>query len=791
MVGKKLLGVLMSLSLVLGSAGSYGRVIPGVNTSNPTTAIESSEELNNGTVDLAIANDEKLIEMLKKSGKISKDATPAEAEKVLRDYLKSLEKDAKSNPSKLSSAEVKGLKQYKEEAVKKGLLDGSASKNTTKSVSSKDYNGKVTKDKALVLLIEFPDLPHNSLTEKDTDMHYADYSRQHYADMIFSKTGYAGPHGENLMSFKQFYDQQSGGSYDIEGNVLGWYKAENSAKYYGADSADGSNHNVKVRDLIKEVLQDAAKDANLADYDLKDPYDLDNDGDINEPDGIIDHLMVIHSGMGQEAGGGAIGEDSIWSHSSKVYSVQNGNAVPWKIPNTTMSAFPYTIMPEDGAAGVFCHEFGHDLGLPDEYDTQYTGAGEPIEYWSIMSSGSWAGKIPGTEPTGFSPYGKQYFQKTYGGNWQSVKTIDSNDITSKGISFVLDQASLKGNNADAIKVTLPKKVTVVNVPTSGTHSYFSGKGDEIDHSMVTSLDLTSIKAAKLTFKTWYDIEKDFDYASVKVKAADETAFTSIAGNITTTENPNEQNPGNGITGSSNGKWVDAEFDLSKYAGKKIDLQFDYWTDAGATYPGFYVDDIKVVGDGNDLLTDDVEGTPKFTLNGFASNDGKNYTDQYYMLEWRNHTGADAGLANIKRGASLMSFDPGLLVWYVDDSYTDNWTGPEANGGHPGNGYLGLVDADQTINKWSDGVIGATRYQMHDAAFSLRNSQKMFLDYTDTSTPRTMTDNNTFMHPFFDDSRNYLNSELPDAGRNIPKLGLKVYVTSEAKDRSSASIVIKK
>ncbi|MCZ8486632.1 immune inhibitor A [Vibrio lentus] len=35
--------------------------------------------------------------------------------------------------------------------------------------------------------------------------------------------------------------------------------------------------------------------------------------------------------------------------------------------------------------------YGHDLG-PDEYDTQYTGKGEPVSYWSIMSSGSWAGQ---------------------------------------------------------------------------------------------------------------------------------------------------------------------------------------------------------------------------------------------------------------------------------------------------------------------------------------------------------------------------------------------------------------
>ena len=160
---------------------------------------------------------------------------------------------------------------------------------------------------------------------------------------------------------------------------------------------------------------DASKDVNLADYDLKDPYDLDGDGDLNEPDGIIDHLMVIHSGMGQEAGGGSIGTDAIWSHSGKVTEMVNGYSGPWKIPGTNMSAYPYTVMPEDGAAGVFVHEFGHDLGLPDEYDTEYSGQGEPICYWSIMSSGSWAGTIPGTEPVGFSPYAKQFFQKTYGG----------------------------------------------------------------------------------------------------------------------------------------------------------------------------------------------------------------------------------------------------------------------------------------------------------------------------------------------------------------------------------------
>jgi immune inhibitor A len=38
-------------------------------------------------IDLGIANDERLIEMLKKNGTIAKNATPAEAEKALQKFL--------------------------------------------------------------------------------------------------------------------------------------------------------------------------------------------------------------------------------------------------------------------------------------------------------------------------------------------------------------------------------------------------------------------------------------------------------------------------------------------------------------------------------------------------------------------------------------------------------------------------------------------------------------------------------------------------------------------------------
>ncbi len=181
-----------------------------------------------------------------------------------------------------------------------------------------------------------------------------------------------------------------------------------------------------------EALEKAAQDPSidLSDYDTWDREDYDGDGVYDEPDGIIDHLMVIHAGVGEEAGGGSLGGDAIWSHRSSLGLV----AVPGAESDSDrfdglLAADDYTIEPEDGAAGVFAHEYGHDLGLPDEYDTNYTGEGEAIGYWSLMASGSWAGDVPGTEPPGISPYSRQMLQELHGGNWLSGTTLDASGIT--------------------------------------------------------------------------------------------------------------------------------------------------------------------------------------------------------------------------------------------------------------------------------------------------------------------------------------------------------------------------
>jgi len=787
---KKVLSLALASSMLLSSFGFAAEAPESnfldLNSEHKVQAYRGS------SFDLGIANDEKLIEMLKDEGKISKNATLEEAEKALNKYLKSKAESTKKRDNQVKGIDkvIPGAKNlnngtFNGKGVKKGHVED------LDSLEKESYNGNVRKDKVLVLAIDFPDYENGSITKEETDMWYEDYPNEHFQNMIFGKDGYKGPNGETLVSMRQYYEEQSGGSYTVDGTVAGWYTADHPAAYYGGNypTPDGSDH--RPRELVFEALTKAGQDPNidLSEYDVWDRDDYDGDGVYNEPDGIIDHLMVIHAGVGEEAGGGKLGGDAIWSHR---WNLGNLVAVPGGTSNSDrfgglLGAYDYTIEPEDGAAGVFAHEYGHDLGLPDEYDTQYTGEGEPVGYWSLMSSGSWAGDIPGTEPTGMSPYAKEFLQAVHGGNWLSGTTIEVDEITSKGVEAVLDQASSKGVNNDVVRINLPDKESTVNTPAGGEYEYFSGRGDEIDNKMVTSVDLSGVKEASLNYDVWYNIESNWDFGMVQISTDDGETWTSLetpntVSDIVEDGYPEIKENVPGYTGNSNG-WLNESLDLSDYAGQKVKIQFRYMTDWGTNLDGLYVDNINVTADGTDIFSDDAESDTLFTLEGFSKDTGKSYSNHYYLVEWRTHTGVDEGLSNIRRGDSLMSFDPGMLVWYVDNSYDNNWTGA-----HPGEGFLGIVDADQRGNEWSDKSIGSTRYQIHDAAFSTEKSSKMFLDYTDLLGV-TMKDNYTKANALFDDSNDYSNPDLVDAGRNISNYGLKIRVVGKSKDNSVGKILL--
>ncbi|MEH7373570.1 immune inhibitor A domain-containing protein [Neobacillus drentensis] len=788
---------IMAGTLFAGFPGNYASTSGGVLAKSPTTNSHSY-----GSLDLSVVNEDKLLDALIKRGVISKGASTAEKQKALHKYLELKGKEDKVKTADPLAAKVKAgdaEKQRKFKDFNKGLLKGNGNKNgqlkgNPDPVQEGPSPGIQKKGKLLTLTVEYSDLEHNQLTSKETDNYYKDYNLEHYEDMIFGDKGqYKGPNGEDQISQKEYYLEQSGGTYTIEGKAYGWLKLPQTTEYYGKDNPDGGHDNYPGQGVSKLVVDTltAAKAAGvpLQDYDLEDPHDLNGNGNFWEPDGLVDHLQIIHAGMGQEAGGGLQGDNSIWSHRSAVFYDPDGRG------KGLPGFYDYTIMPEDGATGVFAHEYGHDLGLPDEYDTIYSGADEPIGYWSIMSAGSWAGKIPGSEPTGFSPWAKQYFQSTLGGKWTAPTPVNWEEVSTKGTQFLLDQAnSPLGKNNQAIRVNLPTKVTPINIPT-GSYEYWGGQADESDTNMVTDVNLTGKTSATLTFDAWYDIEPQWDFAFVQVSTDNGASWKSLENGNTRSDvvaegYPTIKDSMPGLTGSTDGKWQPQTFDLSEYKGQNIKLRIRYATDWGSSFAGFYTDNIKVVADGQTIIDDGAENTTSpFTFNGFTKENGKKYSDHYYLLEWRNHQGVDQGLGHIKRGSTLMNYDGGLVVWYVDDSYTDNWTGV-----HPGNGFLGVVDAHLSKDlRWllaADGSTpeASTRYQIADAAFGLNSTSGLNLNYPGV---QTLTAPSQTAVSLFNDSNSFLNTFLPDAGRDIPHYGLKVRVNGQSKDKSVGSIVIYK
>ena len=763
-------------------------VLAGLSSS--AIAVEYTSSGGSGEFDMVIADEQKLIQMLQKSGKISQTASITEAEVVLRSYLKIRQQVESIKASRLDenvSGEFTMNRQLKANSKKprhvksqKDKILGRGRGHRPANIELEEYNGETREGRVLAILMEFPDFPHNSILPEDSDMYYEDYNQNHYRQILFGDDGWVAPNGYHANSFRQNYQMQSGGSYTVSGDVAGWYMASQPAAFYG-NNTDGD-----AKALVREALTAVAADTSvdLSQFDIEDRYDLDGDGDYWEADGVVDHVMLFHSSVGEEAGGGQMGEDAIWAHRSRLANV-------FPIPGSTsnepnwggeMAVYDYTIAPIDSAVGVISHEYGHDLGLPDEYDTEYSGRGEPVSEWSLMSGGSGAGKLGGTEPTGFSAWAKEQLQRSMGGNWLHSATIEFDDITESGVQGFLDQASSKGTNHDAIRVNLPSKESLVTTPVSGEYAYFGGAANDLTNQMSTPVDLTLASSAVAKFKAWYDIESDYDYAYLMVTTAAGNVY--VGGNITTNDDPQGINKGNGITGKSNG-WIDAEFDLSAFAGQAFNLVFAYESDGGVVNSGLYVDDFSIEADGVELLVANADEPSNeiFNFSGFVADSGINYTEHYYLLEWRQHHGVDGALAYVNGRGETLVYEPGMLIWYVDGKYDNNWVGI-----HPGDGFLGVVDADQRTLKWSSGKTASSHYQIHDAAFSIDRHEEMLLDLEEKY-GISLRDNHIKGQHMFNDRKHYMDEDIPDAGRNVNHYGLKIRVINQSEDRSVGAIQI--
>jgi immune inhibitor A len=635
-------------------------------------------------------------------------------------------------------------------------------------------------------------IPQPDRSVDNTTIWTRDFTQSYFQNMLFNDTA-----GANSM--RNFYKEQSSNRYTVNGQVEDWVQIPYNEAYYGSDYCGDivcARTWLFVRDTVNawySAQLAAGKTPQqindyLAQYDKWDRYDYDGDGNFNEPDGYIDHFQAIHAGDGEETGGGAQGSDAIWSHRWYAFYNNIGFAGPdfnkyggVKIGNSNLWIGDYTVEPENGGVGVFSHEFGHDLGLPDLYDTSGNtgGAENSTGFWTLYSQGSYGND--GTVDLGTKPIHMSAYEKIYLG-WSNYQVVNYGQKA----SVKLGPAETNTKQAQQLVVILPNKNVDFNVgsPFEGSNFYYSGSGNDVDNSMTRSVTLPA-GTVSLTAKVNYDIELDWDYAYLTVNGI------PVATSLSTNTSPNGQNFGNGITGSSGGNWVDLTADLSAYAGQTVTLGFRYWTDAATTYKGILVDNIAITG----LTMDGAETDPGWTYTGFVRTTGTTTMSFFnaYFTEYRQYYGYDASLktgpynfgfldnASLQNWVERFPYQAGLLVWYYDTSFADNNIGDNCLAGRCGGLFLPVDSHPQLLLRPDNGKVWRPRIQAYDSTFGLTSTPVITLHANSIA----QTYGGLPANPLFDDTQSYWvdPATTPGIGNNgwasviVPHTGTTIRVVS--------------
>jgi hypothetical protein len=179
--------------------------------------------------------------------------------------------------------------------------------------------------------------------------------------------------------------------------------------------------------------------------------------------------------------------------------------------------------------------------------------------------------------------------------------------------------------ADYIHITCPGKATLTFTgstssellpvdPYSGTHAFWSNMGDESDMTLTRSFDFSNVGGPiEMSYRIWYDLEKDYDYAYLEV-SEDGQHWQILTTPLGTGEDPSGNSYGWGYNGNSGG-WREEKIDLSAYAGKQVQVRFEYITDAAVNGDGLMVDDVSIPA--IDYATDFENGDDGWQAAGFV------------------------------------------------------------------------------------------------------------------------------------------------------------------------------
>ncbi len=501
-------------------------------------------------------------------------------------------------------------------------------------------------------------------------VYYPSTEAEDYEQLIFGRTGYTVPlragdpnvndgAGVNIsgLTVQSYYAAQSDDSVAITGTVASWVPIAHSEAYYGLDVC---LPNISPRAMPDQQLGSLAELTVLAAEGLKSrggkfaTYEFWKRFDRND-DGLVDSLWIVHGGRGQEYGGGAQGEWSIWSRASSVvyyegyeggYTIHdNGTAST----DDDIRVGPFTMLPEDSDIGVLIEEFGHSFfGLLDLYTMNSSNS---IGYWAPMSAGIWGGELGGTRPVNMP----LWFRMVADCDGQPCGWADPVKVisyTTPAATVVLGQAGEPAGGVvqagpyagetihEGVRIELPDQIEVVPNKAGEGGGAYSGAATGRNLTLAREIDLTAVaEPVTLSLDGYWRMRRYWGYTYVEI-SKDGQPFESIPdmdGNFTDA-NPYGLNEGFGMTGDGAGP---LRFDLSGFAGSKITLRFRYFTYMGAPGTGWWIDNVSVSG--GTLEEDFAGGIADWSASGWTAVPYTKTHPHHYLVEWRNNNGFDKAL----------------------------------------------------------------------------------------------------------------------------------------------------
>lgn len=210
----------------------------------------------------------------------------------------------------------------------------------------------------------------------------------------------------------QLYTEMSRGVLTMTGVVAPWTAVAGADTDYEGKADTNGLDGAGLWNLLKATLDNADQTIDFSQYD--------GDGD-----GYVDLVAFVQPEQGGECGG----TNNMWSHRWVIEGAANQAKGPSDViangylTNDGVRISDYVLQPARNCGsgtpisiGVFAHEFGHALGLPDLYATSSAAGNEGIGGWGLMGAGNW--NIP-TSPAHMEAWSKMQL------GWVPVQTISS------------------------------------------------------------------------------------------------------------------------------------------------------------------------------------------------------------------------------------------------------------------------------------------------------------------------------------------------------------------------------